>query len=375
MIDDLEGLRAALNTGLIEREEEIDAIMLGLLSREHVLLVGPPGCGKSLLCNRVAKVLGASAFRVLLTKFTTPDEVFGPVRLSALKVDRFERALDGYAATAEISFIDELFKASSAILNAMLTLLEERKFDNGGSAIDCPLKMCIGASNEWPNLDEARELGALFDRFAIRRVVQPVSSDGRDALLFGPDTGMESEERCDSSFYALAVMHATTPSVTSDARDTLLQIVQELASNGIRPGDRRLVKAVKIAKASAFMDGSADVKPNHLACLTQVLWDDPAQADKAGEVIRRIADPVGNEINNLLKELVDITSTKAADKAAKMANVTKLQDVLDRSQKLAVYGNGRAAKLVGKVQSELMTLQAEMLGVSAEKMRRLQSVK
>lgn len=112
MIDDVEGLKAALNTGLIEREEEIDAIVLGLLSRQHVLLVGPPGCGKSLLCNRVAKVLGASAFRVLLTKFTTPDEVFGPVRLSALKVDRFERALDGYAATAEIAFIDEISLAA-----------------------------------------------------------------------------------------------------------------------------------------------------------------------------------------------------------------------------------------------------------------------
>lgn len=267
------------------------------------------------------------------------------------------------------------FKASSAILNSMLTLLEERKFDNGGSAVDCPLRLCIGASNEWPNLDEARELGALFDRFAIRRVVQPVSSEGRDALLFGTDTGMDSEERCDSSFLAKASVLATDPRFTGDAKDTLLQIIQELASNGIRPGDRRLVKAVVIAKANAFMCGAADVAPQHLACLTQVLWDDPAQADKAGEVIRRIADPVGNEINNLLKELVDITSTKAADKAAKMANVTKLQDVLDRSQKLAVYGNGRAAKLVGKVQSELMTLQAEMLGVSAEKMRRLQSVK
>src|SRR5437660_5657355 len=181
--------RKELSAALIERDEEVDLVLTALVANEHVLLVGPPGCAKSLLLDSVLSWTGGTKFSILLTKFSVPEEVCGPVSLSALKADRYVRVTAGKLPEADYAFVDELFKASSAILNTLLKILNERVYDAGdGVARKVPLKLCVGASNEWPSPDTGKELFALFDRFCLRKAVSPIRSQaGRQKLLWTRD--------------------------------------------------------------------------------------------------------------------------------------------------------------------------------------------
>jgi MoxR-like ATPase len=120
-----------LQAGLLERETEVRLLLLAALCGEHLLLLGPPGTAKSELSRRLSKLTGGKYFERLLTRFSVPEELFGPLSMRGLENDLYVRQLEGYLPTAEVAFIDEIFKANSAILNALLTLLNERLFDNG----------------------------------------------------------------------------------------------------------------------------------------------------------------------------------------------------------------------------------------------------
>src|SRR5512142_1151987 len=160
------GLLAALEDGLVERRAVVRLALLAALAGEHTLLVGPPGTAKSQLARRLHLAFaGGGYFERLLTRFTVPEELFGPLSIRALEEDRYERQTAGFLPQASIGFIDEVFKANSAILNALLTLLNEREFDNGPRREVCPLVSVIGATNAVPE-DEVGE--AFFDRFLVR---------------------------------------------------------------------------------------------------------------------------------------------------------------------------------------------------------------
>jgi MoxR-like ATPase len=172
----LADLLGDLEAGLVERRRQVRLALLAALAGEHTLLIGPPGTAKSELARRLHLAFEeASYFERLLTRFSVPEELFGPLSISALEQDRYERQTAGYLPQASIAFIDEVFKANSAILNALLTLLNERKFDNGAGRQDCPLISVIGATNEVPAGEVAE---AFFDRFLVRLPVAPVSVDG-----------------------------------------------------------------------------------------------------------------------------------------------------------------------------------------------------
>jgi MoxR-like ATPase len=159
--------RLELTKVLVDRDEEIDLALTALIAQEHLLLVGPPGCGKSLLLDSLLTWTGGRKFSSLLTRYSVPEELYGPISLAGLKEDRFVRITTGKLPEADFVFLDEIFKGSSAILNTLLKLLNERTFDGGdGITRKCPLKLCVAASNEWPSPetlsdDDADEVDSL----------------------------------------------------------------------------------------------------------------------------------------------------------------------------------------------------------------------
>src|SRR5512133_174064 len=179
--DRLLGILTALEDGLVERGPVVRLSLLAALAGEHTLLVGPPGTAKSQLARRLHLAFaGGRYFERLLTRFTVPEELFGPLSIRALEEDRYERQTAGFLPQATIAFVDEVFKANSAILNALLTLLNEREFDNGPRREPCPLISVIGATNAIPE-DEVGE--AFLDRFLVRIPVAPVSAGAFRSLL------------------------------------------------------------------------------------------------------------------------------------------------------------------------------------------------
>ena len=184
MKEKISAVASEFNGYFIERSEEINCALLSVLSGEHILYLGPPGTAKSLLAKNVCDAVdGGQFYYYLLTRFTTPEEIYGPLSLKALQQDEFRRKIDGYLPTANIAFLDEIFKSNSSILNSLLTILNERKFHNGQEVVDVPLLSVFGASNELPEEDES--LQALYDRFLFRCVMEYVQDDSNfEELVF-----------------------------------------------------------------------------------------------------------------------------------------------------------------------------------------------
>src|SRR3954452_20607905 len=165
-------LRAAIrqaSRGLVDREVLVDVIVLGAVAGEHALVVGPPGTAKSEAARRVARALGGAYFEYLLGRFTEPSEIFGTIDLARLRDGQVETDTTGMLPEAEIAFLDEVFQGSTAILNTLLGVLNERRFRRGRTSVQCPLRVCIGATNQLPQ-DET--LAAFADRFLVRVFVQ-----------------------------------------------------------------------------------------------------------------------------------------------------------------------------------------------------------
>src|ERR671919_2153978 len=173
----LRNIREELKQMFLERSDLIDGALAALLSSHHLLIIGPPGTAKSMLADEMCRrIEGANYFQWLLTRFSTPEEVFGAVSLQALQHDDYRRVTAHKLPEAHIAFLDEIFKANSSILNAILTLLNERLFHNGKEVGQVPLLTLFGASNELP---EEEELSALYDRFLLRFVVSYIAEDFR----------------------------------------------------------------------------------------------------------------------------------------------------------------------------------------------------
>ena len=176
--DSVLAIERELGARHLERREVIRGMLLGLLTRMHVVLLGPPGADKSGLSRDLTSRIGGVYFEWLLTRMSTLEELFGPISLKALEQDSYRRITANKLPEAQIAFLDEVFKGSSAILNSLLAILNERVFHNDGNPMPVPLEMVVGASNELP--EDREELGALWDRFMVRFIVDYI----RDAQNF-----------------------------------------------------------------------------------------------------------------------------------------------------------------------------------------------
>jgi len=277
-------IRDHLLSGLVERGVAVRLGLLAAVAGEHLLLIGPPGTAKSLLARRLRGAFAdATYFERLLTRFTVPEELFGPLSVRGLEQDRYVRQTRGYLPEASVAFLDEIFKANSAILNALLTLLNERAFDNDGARHDTPLITVVGASNELP---EGEELDALYDRFLLRLYVGPVSEEGVDALLdLDPslDGAVPDELRLTSGELAALREGARGVSLTPALRELLKDLRRWLAEQGIPFSDRRLRKVVQLLQVAAHTNGRDQATVWDAWLVQHMVWEDPGQRGTIAE--------------------------------------------------------------------------------------------
>lgn len=248
-----------------------------MISQEHVLFIGPPGTSKSELGRRLSQLCGGPFFQRLFTRFTTPEEIFGPLSLKALENDEYKRCIEGFLPTASVAFLDEVFKANSSILNTLLTILNERQFDNGaGERVICPLKCVIGASNELP---ESEELDALLDRFLLRSQVNPVSDEGLLKIL--SETNRASPINLAGELeHVVSNISAEVDTISLD--QSICVLIQKLRTFArdeldMYVSDRRLVKAARLLRVSAATNGRSRVDLVDCLLLEHIFWLVPEQ--------------------------------------------------------------------------------------------------
>lgn len=244
---------AEAGKNLIERETLVELVALAAVAGEHVLIIGAPGTAKSEAVRRIARATGGSYFEYLLGRFTEPSEIFGPVDLRKLREGVVETETTGMLPEAEIAFLDEIFLGSTAILNTLLGILNERVFRRGHTRIVTPLRVCVGASNALP-ADES--LAAFADRFLVRLFVEPIADPLLESLLEGgwdlaKKDFTHAAEIADIDFLAQQVGAVDLTQI----RPQIAQAVRLLRGNGIEISDRRAVKIQKLVATAAVLDG------------------------------------------------------------------------------------------------------------------------
>jgi len=279
-----------LQSPFVGREEEAKVIVLTLLSREHAVLIGDPGTAKSALVRRAAELLNAKFFKYLLTRFTEPAELFGPLDIKSLEEGRYVRLTQGKLPDADIAFLDEIFKANSAILNALNSLLQERVLYDGFTEMSVPLWSLFGASNEVP---DDPEIEALYDRFTVRHFVRPVPEDLWSDLL------LKSWEFERAMYFSgglngsgvmsitdLRALHERVLNVDLEpVKGKLVKLFAVFESRGVKVTDRRKGKSLKLIAANAVLDDRDYANERDLIVLKYVIPRDWDELDKVNMIL------------------------------------------------------------------------------------------
>jgi len=272
-------VRAAVHSataGLVERHQLAELMVLAAIAEEHLLIVGPPGTAKSAVVRRVAAALGGRYFEYLLGRFTEPSELFGPVDLRKLREGLVETDVTGMLPEAEIAFLDEVFLGSTAILNTLLGVLNERRFRRGHTDLACPLRLCVGAANALP---EDESLAAFADRFLLHLFVDAVPDHQLEALLAGGWQAERAEVPHVADLADLDLLAGQVRQVRMDeARSALAQAVRSLRAAGLALSDRRIVKIQRLVAAATVLAGRSVATEADLWPLFYVMPTREAQA-------------------------------------------------------------------------------------------------
>ncbi len=355
--------RDEMNAGLIERDDETAITLTAMVAGQHVLLVGEPGTAKSLFARTLAHWLQGQCFEFLFDKFTGPASIFGPLDLPGLDEGRYERLIDGYLPTAHIAFLDEIFKANSAILNSILMVLNERKLRQGKKLQDVPLELAIAASNEFPHdQDGGRELNALYDRFLFRKLVQPIRTpEGEDRLLWDATLGPKLTTTISVGDLHQARDEADLLPFTDEAKDAMKDIIQRVREQGIFPGDRRRRWSVGACRAFAYLAGASQVEREHLEILAHTFWLEPGdQQETVEQIVAKIANPLNLEVKEFLGEARQVVgNTNVADTPSLQMAFDKLGEI--RKQLQLRKSHKRAADALVYVEGQIKRLKVEAI--------------
>jgi len=337
----------------IQRDDEIDLVLTGIVANEHVLFVGSPGVAKSrVLENVLSWVSDAKQFNLQLHKHTPPEELFGTLDMNAFRESRYKRNTTGYLPEATHAFVDEIWKCSAASLGTLLKLFNERIFRNDAKDIKVPLRCVVSASNEYPKPED--NLGALFDRYVIRKGVKAISSaKGRAEYIDRTITGDTFTPKFTTSITVAELDQATAEAKAlpfgAGVVDAYKQILANLAGEGIITSDRRNGKAIAVVRAYSYIQG-------------HVLWDDPQeQPQKVAQVVGKVANPVGLLVNGYLLEIEQICQgVSPRNPAQVIPAIGKLREIDERLGTLK--GNGRLDKAKQHVKSQIRSLLSASAG-------------
>lgn len=324
----IEGILSTIKQELINKDEAVRVALLAAITGESIFFLGAPGTAKSLVSRRLKSAFANDAnselnyFEYLMNQFSTPDEVFGPVSLKSLEQDEYKRITTGYLPNADIAFLDEIWKASPAIQNTLLTIINERKFHNGNQVIEVPLKGLIAASNELPAKNQGLE--ALWDRFLIRMLVNPVQNDDDFTQLI-TSAAVKADLDLDDAQkgYRITKEQLSTwktkiqnIEIPSNVMNVILGIRRELAvlnQNESREpdeqfyvSDRRWKKIANLLRASAFLNGRQQVDLMDCQIIEYCIWNTEGQIEEAKEIVRKVVQQNGLTCNT------SIASIKAA---------------------------------------------------------------
>ena len=329
MIERFKLLLQEMNRGIYEKETEISLSLLAALAGESIILLGPPGVAKSMVARQLKTAFReAQSFEYLMSRFSTPDEIFGPVSIQKLKTsDTYERAVEGYLPTADVVFLDEIWKAGPAIQNTLLTVINEKIFRNGNREMHLPLKLLVAASNELPAKGEGLE--ALWDRFVIRIESRPIKLEKNFRAML---LEVKSEERGVKKQSSVAEGKANSNAITAEEyaewteridkigvkievldaisaiRKSLRAVnVDEAAERrNIYVSDRRWKNIVRLLRTSAFMQDREEVDICDLLPIYHCLWQEPEERDAIRNiVIRALFSPFADKLVEMKNALAE----------------------------------------------------------------------
>jgi MoxR-like ATPase len=362
----------------VDRREAVQLLGLGALCREHVLLLGPPGTAKTRLVERFCRSLDTRPFSYLLTRFTEPAEIFGPIDVKSFTEEsRYQVNTEGMLPQARVAFLDEVFQGSSAILNTLLTLINERTFRDGrpGSDGATPLITLVGSSNEIPG---DPMLAAFSDRFLLRCQVRYVGvnqmeevlrlgwKDEQQQILHDHDSAaLASRMRVSLSEADLRVLHEAVAQVDlSPVTGTYLEILREIRGAGIKFSDRRAVKAQKVFAASALLAGRAEADVTDLRWLAN-LWTDETDQESLRKLVGGQGVPVEESAARIrdLHDIIDVDLATIRTRVTQVTSEAELRKLARDAQHLAAElrrdhpaSNGELARVQATQQEILIEL-------------------